>query len=183
MRIIAGDKRGLVLQSLKGRDLRPTQGRVKESLFGILTPVIADARVLDLFAGSGALGLEALSRGAAEVLFVEKSKSAAAIIKKNIVKTGYDDRCRLFVGDYSIVGKKVAPAETFDLVFADPPYSLGYPSRVIELVVQRNLLAAEGVLSVEMDKRELPPAPESGLRLLREKKFGATVIWIMRRES
>jgi 16S rRNA (guanine(966)-N(2))-methyltransferase RsmD len=157
-------------------------GRVRESVFGILTPVIENARVLDLFAGSGAFGLEALSRGAASALFVEKVRSIARYTETNIEKTGYGDHCRLYIGDFSHVGKKVAPDETFDLVFADPPYLQGYPQRIIDLVMERDLLSAEGLLVIEMHRRELPPPPEEPWQVVREKRFGATIVWIMRRE-
>jgi 16S rRNA (guanine966-N2)-methyltransferase len=182
MRIIAGEKRGMVLKTPRGHDFRPTLGRVRESLFGILTPVITDAKVLDLFAGSGALGLEALSRGASDVLFVEIARGMLKIIEANVAKTGYGDRCRCYLGDFAQVGKKVAPAETFDLVFADPPYMQGYPARVIDLVLERELLVVDGLLILEMNRRELPKEPESGLRLIRANRYGATIVWILRRE-
>lgn len=183
MRIIAGEKRGLVLKTPQGTDFRPTLGRARESIFGILTPVVKDARVLDLFAGSGAFGLEALSRGAASALFVEKARSIARYVETNIEKTGYADRCRLYIGDFAQVGKKVAPGETFDLVFADPPYLQGYPQRIIDLVMERDLLSADGLLVLEMHRRELPPPPEEPWQLVREKRFGATMVWIVRREK
>lgn len=182
MRIIAGERRGLVLKTPRGLDFRPTLGRVRESVFGILTPVIADARVLDLFAGSGAMGLEAISRGAGYVLFVENSRGVVKIIEANVARTGFGDRCRCYLGDFAQVGKKVARTETFDLVFADPPYMQGYPARVIDLVLERELLVADGLLILEMNRRELPPEPESGLRLIRANRYGATIIWILRRE-
>jgi 16S rRNA (guanine(966)-N(2))-methyltransferase RsmD len=181
MRIIAGEKRGLVLKSPKVANFRPTLGRARESIFGILTPVIPDARVLDLFAGTGALGLEAPSRGASSVLFVEMSRPIARAIEENIAKTGYTDRCRLVLGDVFRVVKKVASAATFDLVFADPPYLREYPQKVLELVMEGDLLSEEGLLILEMHKREVPILPETGLELIREKKYGATIVWILRR--
>ena len=181
MRIIAGEKRGLVLRTLTGTQYRPTLGRVKESLFGILSPIIDNAKVLDLFAGSGALGLEALSRGAASVHFVEKSRDAAKTIEFNIDKANYSDRSLLFVGDFAEVGKTVASTETFDLVLADPPYLQGYLQQVITLVEKHNLLAADGILTMEMEKRDVKPFPEEGWRMVREKKYGSTIVWIMRR--
>jgi len=181
MHIIAGERRGLKLKTLPGLTYRPTLGRVKESLFGILTPAIAEARVLDLFSGSGALGLEALSRGADSVLFVEQSPEAAKVIEQNIARAHYEERCHVHVGDFQDAGKRVASGAEFDLVFADPPYLQGFPMQVLEMVAERELLSVDGYLSVEFEKRELPPEIPTELRLVREKKFGATLIWILRR--
>jgi 16S rRNA (guanine(966)-N(2))-methyltransferase RsmD len=171
-----------VLQSLKGQEFRPTLGRARESLFGILSPEIEGATVLELFAGSGVLGLEAISRGADSALFVEKSRRAARVISANIERTGYQDRCRLHIGDYRDAGKRVARGESFTLVFADPPYLEGLPDKVMEMVLANDLLADDGLLVLEMHQNEVPSGPPAGLRLLREKKFGATIVWIMRRE-
>jgi 16S rRNA (guanine(966)-N(2))-methyltransferase RsmD len=181
MHIIAGERHGLKLRTLKGLAYRPTLGRVKESLFGILTPALPGARVLDLFAGSGALGLEALSRGAESALFVEESAAAAKLIEANIAKARYQDRSTLYVGDYRAVGKRVASGAEFDLVLADPPYLQGYPEQVLELIADRELLSAEGYFSLELDKRESKTTVPSALELIREKQFGDTVIWILRR--
>ncbi len=181
MHIIAGERRGLKLRTLKGLAYRPTLGRVKESLFGILTPALAGARVLDLFAGSGALGLEALSRGAASALFVEESAAAARLIKVNVATAHYEERSTVYVGDYRAVGKRVASGAEFDLVLADPPYLQGYPEQVLELIADRELLSAEGYLSLELDKHEVPATLPAALELIRAKQFGGTVIWILRR--
>lgn len=181
MRIIAGERRGLKLRTLKGLTYRPTLGRVKESLFGILTPALPGARVLDLFAGSGALGLEALSRGAQSALFVEATAAAARLIEANIAKARYEDRSIVYVGDYRAVGKRVASGAEFDLVLADPPYLQGYPEQVLELIADRELLSAKGYLSLELDKREIKATVPPALELIREKQFGGTVIWILRR--
>lgn len=181
MRIIAGDRRGLILKTVDFEGFRPTLGRVKESLFGILTPIIEGARVLDLFAGSGALGLEAISRGAASALFVDNNKLAIKVLEYNIAKARYGDRCRILTGDFSIVGKKVAHGMQFDLVFADPPYLQGFPQRVIDHLRDTGLLAPEGLLCLEMDKKEVSATNSVGFELVRDKKFGGTIVWILRR--
>jgi 16S rRNA (guanine(966)-N(2))-methyltransferase RsmD len=155
---------------------------VRESLFGILTPVIDGAEVLDLFAGSGALGLEALSRGARKALFVDNSRQAVRVIEENVSRAGYADRCRIIHADFSQTAKRVAAGERFDLVFVDPPYGQGFPGRVMTFLAESDLAAADGVVALETDKRELPAAVWPGFRLIREKRYGNTVIWLLRRE-
>lgn len=182
MRIIAGERRGLTLKTLPGTAYRPTLGRARESLFGILTPAVPEARVLDLFAGSGALGLEALSRGADSTLFVENSPAAAKVIEANIAKARYQERCHIHLGDFRDIGKRVASGAEFDLVFADPPYLQGFPPQVIELVAERSLLSAKGYFALEFEVRETPDVIPVELEVIREKKFGASWIWIMRRK-
>ncbi|MFH2055121.1 MAG: 16S rRNA (guanine(966)-N(2))-methyltransferase RsmD [bacterium] len=181
MRIIAGERRGLTLKTLPGLTFRPTLGRARESLFGILTPALPEARVLDLFAGSGALGLEALSRGANSALFIENSPAAAKVIEANIARAHYEDRCHVHLGDFLDIGKRVASGAEFDLVFADPPYLQGFALQVLELVAERQLLSAAGYLALEFEKRETPAEVPGELQVIREKKFGATMIWILRR--
>ena len=181
MRIIAGERRGLILKTVDFEGFRPTLARVKESLFGILTPALEGARVLDLFAGSGALGLEAISRGAAKALFVDNNKLAIKALEANINRCGFQDRCRVVDGDFTLVGKRVARGEQFDLVFADPPYLQRFPQRVLNHVVESNLLAPEGLLSLEMDKKEVAEFLSPVLTLIRDEKYGGTVIQIFRR--
>jgi 16S rRNA (guanine(966)-N(2))-methyltransferase RsmD len=122
MRIIAGEKRGFPLISPPGRDTRPTLGRVRESVFSIIGADVIDARVFDLFAGTGAFGLEALSRGAAHCTFVEKSHGALEALRKNVAKLAYESKSRVVAGDVL----RLLTAETaagVDLLFLDPPYA------------------------------------------------------------
>lgn len=122
MRIITGSAKGVSLITLEGDATRPTSARAKEALFSMLQFDIEGRRVLDLFGGSGQLGLEALSRGAAFCDFVDASTSAAAIIRKNIAKTGFADCSRVTVADYRDFLRRVAEKGGYDLVFLDPPY-------------------------------------------------------------
>jgi 16S rRNA (guanine(966)-N(2))-methyltransferase RsmD len=181
MRIIAGNRRGLGLKTVDFEGFRPTLGRVKESLFGILTPIIEGARVLDLFAGSGALGLEAVSRGAATALFVDNNKQAIQVLEANVAKARFEDRCVVRLADFSEVGKKVARGSQFDLVFADPPYLQGFPQRAIDHLRDADLVMPEGLLCLEMERREAAVTNPVGFELVRDKKYGDTIIWIMRR--
>lgn len=148
MRIIAGAWRGRPIEAPPGEATRPTADRVRESLFATLASRLgsfADLRVADLFAGSGALGLEALSRGAAWVTFVEHDRSAASAIRSNAAKLGAGERVEI-LGASALALPRSAP---FDLIFADPPYAPGAGSAAIAAVLAAGWLAPGGWLSVE----------------------------------
>jgi 16S rRNA (guanine966-N2)-methyltransferase len=136
LRLIAGEKGGLALQSPKGLATRPTLGRVRESLFMILQNRLAGARVLDLFAGCGALGLEALSRGAASAVFVENDRSALGALRANLDRTGWGDRASIAARDVFTFLKPAAPPENrpFDLILLDPPYHADLAARALALL-------------------------------------------------
>jgi 16S rRNA (guanine966-N2)-methyltransferase len=131
MRIIAGEWRGRRLNAPRGSDVRPTTDRVRESWFSILGSRIQGASVLDLFCGSGALGLEALSRGAAGAVFVDRSRKALQALERNIRELGAEDRARVVSGDALGFVKGLSPA-AFDLALVDPPYDRGFAPRVVE---------------------------------------------------
>jgi len=155
MRIISGVARGTKLYTLEGLDTRPTLDRVKEPLFSIITSYIDNAKVLDLFAGSGALGLEALSRGAKETVFGEVFKEAAAIIQKNIEKTHMQDKSRLIRKDFKEILEMLSKdKEEFDIIFLDPPYKTSYDLIAIENIIEKNLLTQDGIIIVETDEEE-----------------------------
>jgi 16S rRNA (guanine966-N2)-methyltransferase len=148
MRIIAGEWRGRPLETPTGQATRPTAGRVRETLFSMLTSRLGtfeDLRIADLFAGSGALGLEALSRGAAFAAFVESSPDASASIHRNCDKFGAMDRVQI-LGGSALALVRCAP---FDLVFADPPYVPGAGSDIVRAVLYADWLAPGGWMSVE----------------------------------
>ena len=148
MRIIAGEWRGRRLETPTGQATRPTADRVRETLFSMLTSRLGsfeDLRVADLFAGSGALALEALSRGAAFATFVESSPDASATIRRNCEKFGAMDRVQIVGGSALALGR-YGP---FDLIFADPPYASGAGSDIVRAVLYANWLAPGGWMSVE----------------------------------
>ena len=155
MRIISGIARGTKLYTLEGENTRPTLDRVKEPLFSIIQNEIKDSDVLDLFAGSGALGLEALSRGAKKAVFCDKSYSAIEIIKKNIEKTHFEEKAKVLCMDY----KKCLTSinEKFDLIFIDPPYKQDIAIKSLEIIIENKLLNEDGLIIIETDdeKREL----------------------------
>ena len=151
MRIIAGEWRGRTIAAPPGVATRPTADRVRETLFSMLASRIGtfqELRVADLFAGSGALGLEALSRGAAHATFVESDPAAAAVIKRNAEKLGATDRIRLLGGS----ALSLPRSEPFDLIFADPPYAPGSGSAVAKTVADADWLAPGGWMSVETSR-------------------------------
>ncbi|MDD6037902.1 MAG: 16S rRNA (guanine(966)-N(2))-methyltransferase RsmD [bacterium] len=122
MRIIAGKARRLPLKTLPGKDTRPTTDRIKETLFNILSPELSDARFLDLFAGSGQIGLEAVSRGAKHCVFVENNKKACEVINENMRFTKLADQCRIMQTDCMAALRQLEGNERFDIIFMDPPY-------------------------------------------------------------
>lgn len=181
MRIIAGDFRGRALASVgkgdAGAHLRPTTDRVRESLFSVLThlDVIEGARVLDLFAGTGALGLEALSRGAAHVTFVDDGRTACRLIRKNIDLTASGEATALLQSDATRLGRcTVAP---FDLVFLDPPYGKGLGGLALAAVTSGGWIAPEAVIVWE----ENGPMPiPDGFVELDSRRYGDTHVTMLR---
>lgn len=141
MRIITGTARGTKLQTLDGDATRPTAERVKEAIFSMIQFDLTDATVLDLFAGSGQLGLEALSRGAEKAHLVDKSADAVAIIKANAQKTHLWERCRLVLSDYAEYLRVSKGKQKFDFVFLDPPYGSGMLQNSLKLLADADLLA------------------------------------------
>ncbi len=181
MRIIAGEARGRRLQTLKGSATRPTADRVKESLFSILGPRCAGALVLDLYAGTGNLGLEALSRGAHKAVFVDASEAAVRVIRSNISELGYADRAEVQRSDaQGAVGRLGAAAAKFDLVFLDPPYEQGLIIPTLQAIVRAGILADSGVIIAEHSRRE-EVGPASELSIRRQERYGDTVLTFMQR--
>ncbi|MBQ2719486.1 MAG: RsmD family RNA methyltransferase, partial [Clostridia bacterium] len=123
MRIITGRARGVKLETLPGEATRPTSERVKGAIFSSLQFELEGRRVLDLFAGSGQMGLEALSRGAVSCTFADASPEAMAVVKENAKRTGFFDACRYLISDYRNVIRKAAGRDEYDLIFIDPPYA------------------------------------------------------------
>jgi 16S rRNA (guanine966-N2)-methyltransferase len=178
VRIIAGQFRGRTLEAPRGSATRPTGDRVREALFSMLASRIGSfegLRVADLYAGSGALGLEALSRGAAFAIFVEADGSAQAAIKTNAAKLGVADRVRILGGSALALPR----SEPFDLIFADPPYTSGSGSGIVKAVSDADWLAAGGWMSVETERRD---AVEPGSYEIEvEREIGRTRITLLRR--
>lgn len=180
LRIIAGQRRGAILATPKGEATRPTLGRVRESLFMILNPWLPDARVLDGFAGSGALALEALSRGAAEAVLVEQARPALDAIRANIAKLRWEDRARIIARDaLACLGDANPPGgAAFDLILLDPPYGQELCHKAMEKLGARAeaWLAQEGLVVAQHGKHDAMQAAYGPLALSRRKEYGETVV-------
>lgn len=184
MRIVSGKFSGRALAAPKGRDTRPTADRTRESLFNILAHMgdfsFAGARVIDLFAGSGALGLEALSRGAAFCLFVETDSDARAAIRDNIEALGLFGSTRLHRRSATTLGKKPAGVgPPFTLAFLDPPYAMDLARPALETLRSGDWLASGAIVVVEQGKEETPVRSE-GYAELDRRSYGAAQIGIYR---
>ena len=142
MRIISGIARGTKLETLEGKDTRPTLDRVKEPLFSIIQAYIYDAEVLDLFSGSGALALESISRGAKKAVSCDKSRKAIEIIKKNVQKTHFEASVDILNKDYRKALDELKN-KTFDIIFLDPPYETDFGIEAIKIIMQNNKLKEE----------------------------------------
>ena len=175
MRIITGSARGTRLKSPAGDGTRPTADRTREALFSMLGSRVVDARVLDLFAGTGALALEALSRGAASAVLVDRTTHA--ILAENAARTKLAGRTEIRRGDvYAAAAELAREGRTFDLIFADPPYAHGDNARVLEAAVRGALLAAGGFLVLEQGAGEEIVPQAGALRMMRERRYGAARI-------
>lgn len=180
MRVIAGKARGTRLQAPPGTAARPTSDRVKESLFNILGPRVAGARVLDLYAGSGALGIEALSRGAESAVFVDNRRTCLDTVRKNLVRTHMLQQAELILGDaLAVLRRLAAEGRTFDIIFADPPYGAAALGPVAAAVAESGLLAPGGLLVMEHSRREEIASPGENLRRDRVRTYGDTAITIL----
>jgi 16S rRNA (guanine966-N2)-methyltransferase len=186
MRIIAGRHRGRALAAPEGRAVRPTSDRAREALFDILAhgrfadrPVFEEARVLDAFAGTGAFGLEALSRGAAQVSFIEKDRSALAALRANVAALSEEKRAAILPGDACAPPPAAAPA---GLAFLDPPYGEELAAPALAALAARGWLADGALVVVEVAARQ-KFAPPEGFLLLDERRYGAARLVFLRHEG
>lgn len=179
MRVISGSARGRKLIALSGLDTRPTTDRVKESVFNIIAPYLPAKKVLDLFAGSGALGIEALSRGSEQCVFVENSKDAMAVVSKNLELARVAERAEKFFGDaFSYIGRTNI---CFDIIFLDPPYNTGLLNRATELIAEKNLLSDDGIIVAESEFMGEEPVV-NGFEIVKRAKYGKTVIFVLKKD-
>lgn len=175
MRVIGGSAGGLVLKGAPRAGLRPTSDRVREAIFDVLTSRAAQPeRVLDLYSGTGALGIEALSRGAARCDFVESDARTCAIIRANLASTGLKERARVFCLP---VARSVSRLDgPYDLVVADPPYEYDRAQKELAAIVEAGLLANDGFLVVEHSKRALWPESLAGRQAVLSRRYGDTSV-------
>jgi len=177
MRIISGTSKGRKLVAPKGRTIRPTSDRVKESVFNILGKEVEGKAVLDLFAGTGNLGMEALSRGALRTVFVEKAREALQIIQRNLLQCGLEGRSEVIPKDvYRAIGILKKRGESFDLIFMDPPYEKGWVRKTLEKLGSHPIHHRESILVIEHGRREPLPKTIYGWEVIRQRMIGDTVI-------
>jgi 16S rRNA (guanine(966)-N(2))-methyltransferase RsmD len=179
MRIVGGEARGRTLRAVPGKSTRPTADRVRQSLFDLLGQRCDGLRVLDLYAGTGALALEALSRGALHATLVEKDAKAAAVIRRNTDELGFADRCTLICDEVESALQRLRGP--FDLVFSDPPYALRAAQETLEALARPELVAPGGRVVLERDRREPPPVLPAGFGLLAERRYGDTIVLVTTR--
>lgn len=180
MRIISGRERGRVLKTLEGEHTRPTAEKVKEAIFSIIQFEIEGRRVLDLFAGSGQLGLEALSRGARECVFVENDRQAMQIVRDNAEKCRFTEQSKFLQADYTAALKR--SEEKYDIIFIDPPYQSDYYQKALELISGFDILGIHGIILVESESDLVLPDEAGVLKKGREYRYGRTKVTLYRND-
>ena len=184
MRVISGIARGKKLSSLEGLETRPTLDRVKESVFNILQFDLKDAKILDLFSGSGALGIESLSRGAIEAVLCDRSNKAIQIINKNLKDTRLENKAKVINKDYIDCLKQLHKEyKKFNIIFLDPPYKTNYATNAIEQILEHNLLEEDGIIIIETDdKNKINEIKKNNkIEVYDERKYGTVFIIFVRK--
>ncbi len=181
MRVITGSARGRRLKTLEGLETRPTGERVKEGVFSVLQFDVPGSRVLDLFAGTGQMGIEALSRGAERAVFVDSRRQAAALVRENLAATGLADRASVVCGE--ALAYLRSARERFDLIFIDPPYAAGLWESALSAISQFDILSDHGIIICESPaQREMPEAVGCCV-FHRTYRYGTVKITIYHREG
>ena len=182
MRIISGTARGTKLYTLEGLNTRPTLDRVKESIFNIIQNEISESIVLDLFAGSGAIGLEAASRGAKKVILCDNTKEAIQIINKNITKTHLQTKVEVYNCDFKTCLQKLEGTK-IDLIYLDPPYDTDFIQKAIKTIIELELIDEDSLIIAETDDlvRILEKVKEFKLELIDNRKYGRAHIIFLKK--
>lgn len=182
MRVVAGERKGLRLKAAPGNTTRPTTDKVKESLFNIIGPFFDGGTVLDLFAGSGGLGIETLSRGADNGVFIEKDRKAYAVLKENIEKCHYEERAEVYCNDAIRAVKALLKRDiTFDYLFVDPPYAKMDYYNLVEVLVENGKVSNSAIIICEHAKEVKLPTSYSDFSLQRQELYGSSYISIYRK--
>lgn len=172
MRVIAGTAKSLPLKTVKGMDTRPTTDRIKETLFNMLSPYLADCRFLDIFSGSGAIGIEALSRGAESCIFIENNREAAGCIKENLIFTHLADRGQILCRDVKSGLLSLKGEAPFSIVFMDPPYESNLEDALFSELADLNLIDENSLIIVEAKlSKNFSFAEEQGFEITKEKRY------------
>lgn len=181
MRVISGTARGTKLNSIESLSTRPTLDRVKEALFSIIQTHLQDSNVLDLFAGSGALGIECISRGAKHCTFCDKSYEAIKMLKQNLQRTKFETKATILVEDYKKCLQKL-DKNKFNIIFIDPPYKLDIAVNSIKLILEYDILAKDGIIILETDEeeREIKELENINLEVYDVRKYGRVKLIFLR---
>lgn len=172
MRVIAGTKKRMPLKTVPGMQTRPTTDRIKETLFNIISNKLCDAAFLDLFAGSGQMGIEALSRGAKEACFIEKDKRALQCIRDNLSFTQLSKQSNVLSGDVLSVLHSFSDDVAFHIIFMDPPYQAKCEEAVLKIISEKELLQKDGFVIIEADiQRDFSFVKEIGFSVFKEKEY------------
>lgn len=181
MRVITGSARGRRLGELKGTETRPTTDKVKESIFNCIQFDVEDARVLDLFAGTGQLGIEALSRGAQSAVFVDRRTEAAKLVRDNLALCGFTDRAQVVCGD--AMGYLSSLRTKFDIIFLDPPYEAELLEQALAHIARFDILSPRGIIVAESPLDKPLPALSAPYGVYREYRYGKIKVTIYHREG
>jgi 16S rRNA (guanine(966)-N(2))-methyltransferase RsmD len=181
MRVITGSARGRKLKELKGMDTRPTTDRVKEAIFSIIQFEVEGRRVLDLFGGTGQMGIEALSRGAAHCVFVDIRREAAQLIRENLKYTELEDRAEVVQGDY--LAYLMRSKEKFDLIFLDPPYESEMIKKALQTITSIDKISQNGIIICENGSNPAWPAVPEPYELQKEYRYGKIKVALYRRSA
>jgi len=178
LRVISGSARGKKLLCDEGLNIRPTLDRIKESVFNMIAFNIPDSKVLDLFSGSGALGIEALSRGAGFTVFVDKSQKAISVTRENLKATHLSDNSLVVNSDS--LEFLMTTDKKFDIIFIDPPYESYLYEHSLEVIKEKGILNKDGLIVLEYDTEITPEFNTSGFEIIKDKKYGRVKIIIMK---
>lgn len=179
MRVISGKVRGLKLISPPGEDTRPTLDRVKEAVFSMISPFLMDAKVLDLFSGSGALGIESLSRGALNAVFVDNSNISIKCIRSNIEAAKFDNVSTILQKDSAAFLNE--NKNSYDIIFLDPPYLKNMYTKTLEEILKNNALSQDGIIVLEYDHTSVSVLIPDGFTVIKEKKYGRVGVMVLKR--
>ena len=174
MRVIAGEFKGRKLETPLDNQVRPTSDKVKEAMFSILMNQVWGSTVCDLFAGTGGLGLEALSRGAKKCYFADQSRDSIKLLTENVKRCKATEQSVIFAGDFTRALERLR--EQVDIFIIDPPYGNGMEFKAMEIIARENLLAEDGVIVVEHDARDVMDDEIAGFTKFKEKKYGKVVL-------
>lgn len=184
MRVIAGKARRTQLKTLDGMDTRPTTDRIKETLFNMISHGLGDCNFLDLFAGSGGIGIEAISRGAESAVFVEKNPKAAECIRENLKKTRFEEQSTVIVTDVLNALKRLEGHRTFEYVFMDPPYNNLLEKQVLEYLAESELLSEDALIIIEASlETDFSYLEELGYTVIKRKEYKTNVHMFLQKEE